>query len=200
MNKRYGKFNYSDYIESWIAVLCLIVFTIIWFFNNFYLYALITLGYSIALLIAVIAPNQERFIMCKHQIRVIRWKKEHFISLPSELTVVISYVDICPPLAKKTAVGNTTHVLKDKYAVTLLQKLPPEEVLIRLHSTYVKHYTTSMMTDLFNSMFIYSFVCDDLLLRNILTDHCCTVIVPDSLMEQVHIDYTCASVHIDNGH
>lgn len=200
MNKRYGKFRFFDYIESWIAVLFLIVFTVIRFFNSNFLFALISLGYSIALLLAIIVPNQERYIMCNHQIRVFRGKKEHFISLPSALTVVISYVDICPPLAKKTAVGNTTHVLKDKYAVTLLQKLPPEEVLLRLHSTYVKHYTTSMMIDLFNSRFIYSFVCDDLLLRNILTNHCCTVIVPDSLMEQVHIDYTCVSVHIDNGH
>lgn len=196
---RYGKFNFSDYYGSWFGIAVLLIFTI----------ASITLDLSASFVIfptvyiliwlwKILMPNRERFVVCDDYIRVLVGRKTQNIIIPSELTLVVSYADICPPLAMRTAVGNETHILKDKYAVSILHKMPLDATLEALHHNYLRKYTTSTIRALFDDCrYIYDFVCDQYLLDKLIANRDCQLIVPGSLSEKISVDSNYVNIHID---
>lgn len=199
---RYGKFRPSDYWESWVAIAGLLMFSSVsLILKSSFFFVLFPAIYAVIWLWTIIAPNCERFAMCDESITTFLGKRTRTILLPSELTLVVSYADICPPFAKRTAVGNQTHVLKDKCAISILQKAPLNVVLESLHQNQARKYTTSMIQTVFDDYrYIYSFVCEQSLFEKLITSRECQLIIPESLLEAISVDSSIVNVHIDMGY
>lgn len=198
---RYGKPKFSDLIGSWISIIVLLLFSITVILLKLPIW-LTAFPIILAMIwaLVILAPYREQFVLHKDKISVISGKKESEFPLPSELTLVISYADVCPPFAIRTPGGNETHVLKDKYAVSILREMPLDTALETLHRNRLKKYTTSSIQTVFNdSRYIYSFVCDQSLLDELTAERSCLLIIPKTLSEKVSINRgSNVTVHIDS--
>lgn len=197
--RRYGSFHYGDYLGSWLAIVVLLVFVV----GNVILdqsrIAIFFLGLLVIVqLRSIIEPNRECFSLGDDVIIARKGKHIREIVIPQEPTIVISYADICPPLAVRTAIGNETHILRDKYAVSILQKMPLDSALEILHRGHIQKYTTSTIEIAATHHYIYSFVCDQELLDSVLHDRDCRIIIPKSLIGKVSINNPKASIYIDS--
>ncbi len=201
MYKRYGDFRASDYIGSWIGIMLLFVFSMICLLFDLYIYAIIPVAYALIWLATIVMPRNERFTLEGNSIIVTKGKVTKNILIPEKITAVISYADVCPPFARRTALGNETHILKDKYAVTILSDLPLDVTIKKLHSNFIRKYTTSTIKACFEEFsYVYSFVCCEELMIRLMYERQCQIIVPQSLLKQlyylpqgkeVYVDTTC---------
>lgn len=126
-NRRYGKFRFGDYAASWGVIALWLLFSIAalvlalprWM-------AVLPAVFAAVRLWAVLSPQRESFILNRGSVTVFRGGKSRTIDLPPDITIVASYADICPPLTVPTPVGNRTHILKDRYAVSILRETPQD--------------------------------------------------------------------------
>ena len=199
--QRYGRFNPSDYWESWFGIIILFGFsTASLILDISVLFAIVFAVYALIWLLAILLPNCERFIISNDSVFVSKGIKMSKIALPSELTLVLSYADICPPFAMRTPLGNQTHVLRNKYAVSILRKMPLETTLETLHQNHLQKYTISTIETAFGGYcYIYSFVCSQFLLEKLVAGRRCLLIVPESLLHEISLDPITADVYIDKG-
>ena len=198
---RYGKLKLSDYCISWVCIAVLLFFSIGSIILNLsFLFVAFPLIYAAVWLWAILAPHRERFIMDESSITVLLGKKTRTIALPSELTLVVSYADVCPPLAFRTATEKQTHILKDKYAVSILHKMPLDIATEALHRNQIHNYTTSTVQRAFDeSLYIYGFVCNQSQIDRLIANRNCLLIIPESLQEKISVDRSVVDVHIDYG-
>ena len=199
MKKRYGKFNFSDYCASHFALLVLLSFSVLgWIIEAPVILLFFPIVFALIWAWTIFSPHREQFVIKDDSITTFIGKKTKTIPLPSGLTLVISCADIAPPLTRRTAIGNTTHILKDKIAVSVLQDMETEYVLNRLHQNHVKTYTQSMIKADFDGYgFIYSFVYYQDAFDKIIEGRKCSIIIPESLKEKVIINSSNVDVYID---
>ena len=200
MKKRYGKFKFSDYCASYFAVLVLLAFSAFgWILEAPIILVLLSSAFVLIWTWTIYSPHREQFVIKDDSIETFIGKKTKTIPLPSSLTLVISYADIAPPLTRRTAIGNTTHILKDKIAVSVLQDMETEYVLNKLHQNHVKTYTQSMIKADFDGYgFIYSFVYYQEAFNKIIEGRKCSIIIPEPLKEKVIINSSNVDVYIDS--
>ncbi len=198
-NYRYGKFRFSDYYLSWFSIAWLLFLTVASVILELpTVFIIFPFFLVFAWLWVILSPQCEKFIICADSIIVTRGKITRRITLPSELTLVVSYADVCPPFAIRTPVGNQTHILKDKIAVSVLYKMPLDDVVIALHHNHVKKLTASRIERVFaDNRFIYSFVCDQSLFDELIANKNCLVIIPESLVGTILIDTNYVNLYID---
>ena len=200
---RYGKFKFSDYYVSFLVIVALLVFAFSSILLNLpFFYVAIPVFYAIIRLSFIIMPHLERFSIQNKSIIVSKWgKKTYTIGLPEELTIVISYVDISPPLAVQNGIGNTTHTLSKRYAVSIMHKMPLETVLGELHRSYIKRHTTSTIKTIFDGYrYIYGFVCNQVLFDELIANRKCLIIIPESLLEKLSVDSGAVEMYIEKGY
>ena len=150
-NYRYGEFNPRDYCVSWIAIVVFLLFSIGSIVLKLsFLFAVFPLICAIIRMWIILAPHREKFILYDNSIIVFFCKQTRRLSLPAELTLVVSYADVCPPLTLRTAIGNQTHILKGKFAVSILQKMPLDVAVETLHRNQIRKYTTSIVQRVFD--------------------------------------------------
>lgn len=198
--RRYGTFHFSDYIGSWIAIavyLALAIGNYILSEISIFFIALLII-YAVIRLWSIISPNFERFSIDGSVITARKGKRVEKITIPAEITLVISHADISPPLSVRTPHGNKTHILKDKYAITILSETRIESILKRLHESSVKKYTTSLIELIFGFQFVYSFVCDEELLVSMMQNRECFIIIPECFVDQIPIIKQASNVYIDS--
>ena len=201
-NKRFGDFRFCDYCVSWISIVVLLLFSIACLVLKLsFLFAIFPFVYAVIWLVSILIPHREQFAINNDTITTFVGKRRQTICIPSELTLIISYADICPPLAVRTAYGNETHILKDKFAVSILQKMPKEKALEILHQSRVQMYTTSVIRTAFDDYhYIYSFVCNQSLLDELIANRECLLIVPETLSKKISFGSCIDNVYIDQGH
>lgn len=201
-NKRLGEFRFGDYVGSWVSIVILLLFsTACIVLELSCLFVVFSLVYAIFWIMAILIPHCEQFSINSDSITVFWGRKTKTIYLPEELTLIVSYADVCPPLAVRTALGNQTHVLKDKFAVSILKKMPIEVTLDTLHQDRIIKYTNSSIGNVFDDYrYIYSFVCNQLLLDTLIANRKCLVIVPESLSKVISFEANNENVYIDIGH
>lgn len=201
-NRRLGKFRFRDYCVSWISILLLLLFSIANIvLESSFLLVVFPSVYAIIWLVAILAPQFEQFSMSYDSITVFLGRQTKTVQLPAELTLIVSYADVCPPFTIRTTVGNQTHILKDKFAVSILQKMPVEVALEALHRNHIKKYTTSRIMAVFDDYrYIYGFVCDQFLLDTLTADRKCLLIVPESLSNAISFESSIENVYIDLGY
>ena len=198
---RYGKFMPGDYCLSWVGIAVLLLFSIGSIMLEIsFLFAIFPLVYALVWLWVILSPHREKFIMCDNSITILLGKKTRTVILPTELTLVVSYADVCPPLTLRTAIGNQTHILKDRYAVSILQKIPLDAVMEALHRNQIYKYTTSIVQRVFDDYhYIYGFVCNQAQIDRLIANRKCLLIIPESLQEKISVDKSIVDVHIDFG-
>lgn len=198
--RRYGTFHLSDYRGSWFAIAVYLALAI----GNYILseisifYIAILIIYAVIRLWSIISPNCERFSIDGSVITARKGKRVEKITIPAEITLVISHADISPPLSVRTPHGNKTHILKDKYAISILSETRIESILKRLHESSVKKYTTSLIELIFGFQFVYSFVCDEELLVSMMQNRECFIIIPECFVDQIPIIKQASNVYIDS--
>ena len=198
-NSRYGQFRHSDYCVSYLGMAVLLLFSVASIIVDL---SWIFIAFPIVLvvfwLLSILMPHRERFIVDHDTITIFRGKNTYTITLPSELILVISYADIAPLFAVRTAARGQTHILRDKYAVSILHETTPETVLEALHRNHLQTYTTSTIQNVFDDFhYIYGFVCNQTLLNQILHNRKCTLIIPASLLPKMSIDAIVANMYVD---
>ena len=200
--KRYGKFNFFDYISTWFAIVFMLALAAIGYLVNVSYYLLIIpLLYSMIMLWSIYLSNSERFFISDDTITIIQGRKKQKVSIPSEPILVVSYADVCPPLAMRMSYGNQTYMLKGRYAISILQKMPLETALVRLHQNYTRKYTTSTVKACFDEyLYVYSFVGDQEIVDKLLANRKCQIIIPETLRNQIAIDLHQTNAHIDTGY
>ena len=200
-NRRYGKFRFGDYTASWEVIALWLLFSIAalalalprWM-------AVLPAVFAAVRLWAVLSPQRESFILNRSSVTVFRGRKSRTVDLPSDITIVVSYADICPPLTVRTPVGNRTHILKDKYAVSILRETPLDAALDGLHRNGMKKYTSSWVQAVFEGCrYVYGFVCDQAMLDELIADRPCLLIIPESLSVKIAVSSAAANVYIDAG-
>jgi len=198
---RYGKYRFSDYWESWIVIAVYLTYSIaVLLLDLPILYAIISTVFAVVRALVILAPHREQFILCDDAITVLLGKKRNALFLPSDLTIIVSYADIAPPLTFHT-LFRTTHILKDKYAISILQKMPLEIALKGLHQNYVQKYTTSSIQHSFDAyLHVYSFVCNQELLQQLVENRNCLLIISESLLDKISIGSIATNTYIDIGY
>lgn len=197
--RRYGAFHLSDYRGSWAVIAGYLTFAIVdSIAEGSILFIVIPIIFAVIRLWSIISPNCERFSIDGSVITARKGKRVEKITIPAEITLVISHADISPPLSVRTPYGNETHILKDKYAITILSETRVESILERLHQYCLKSkYTTSIIEYMFGFQFVYSFVCDQELLVNVMQNRECSIIIPESFVEKIPIIKQASNVYID---
>lgn len=199
---RYGSFRFNDFYSSWLGISILLIFTICGiFFGSDIILIVFPTVYAIVWLLVVLLPFREQFEIKEDSITVIRGRRKHSIYIPSKITIIVSDVDICPPFAVRTAFRSNTHVLKNRYSITILKYTELKETIETLHRNSVQYYTSRMVKYLFSGYkFIYSFVCNQSLLESVISNRESLIIIPKAYANEVYIDtnkYTKAVVYID---
>lgn len=190
MYKRYGDFRASDYTGSWAVMGVMILFVMVSLSFTYPIgYYIIPVIYLFALFYSIWNPNREWFEINDSIIHVKKGKKEKEIWIPEDISIIISPVDICPPLAVRTASGNQTHILKGRYAISILTKMNMEEMIERVHRGQLKKYTTSTIKMSFEEYrYIYSFVCNDNLLEKILSGRSANILIPKTMYSEIRLN------------
>ncbi len=201
-NRRLGKFRFGDYCFSWVTIAVMLLYStasIVLELSS--LFVIIPLVYALIRLVVILVPHCEQFTINGDSISVFRGRQSETIRLPEELTLIVSYADVCPPLTIRTAVGNQTHILKDKFAVSILKKIPLEDTLELLHRNCMRKYTISSIRNAFDEHCIYySFVCNRFLLDALISNKKCLLIVPESLSTVIPLESIGENVYIDKGY
>lgn len=199
---RYGRFRFSDYFSAWIGIVFLLVIGIVGVCLDINIFlCLYAIALAVFMLLSILIPNKECFTISDDIIKIKQGRKKREVTIPIEATLVISYADVCPPLAKRVSFGNQTYMLKGKYAVSILYKMSLEKALECLHQNYAQKYTTSTIEASFDEWsYIYSFVCNQALLDQLLIKGNYQLIIPESLLERVSINQNTASVYVDAGY
>ena len=200
--RRYGKFRFSDYTSAWLVIVFLFVLVVVGFLTDTQFYLLI---WPLLLLMimawSIYKPNSERFLISGDTITIMQGRKKQEVSIPSEPTLVVSYADVCPPLAKRVSYGNQTYMLKGRYAISILQKIPLEIAIVRLHENYTRKYTNSTVEACFDEhLYVYSFVGNQEIVDKLIANNKCQIIIPESLLSQLPINLNQINAHIDTGY
>ena len=203
MQKKYGKFHFKDYISGWIATL--IFFLIMCFGINTDLHILLLVLPTLLFIyfpLSIIIPNQEKFAIHNDVITIKKITKTQQFIIPDNCVIVVAYADFCPFFVKRFQTGNQTYMLKERCSVTILQNNSIDYVLDKLHHQYAKRYTTTSVEKSFDteSDLIYSFVCTNEQLENLIKDRKCQVIIPETLKNKVNLKKTgSATIIYDEG-
>lgn len=200
--RRYGRFRFRDYLSAWFAIVFLFAVAVSGFFADIQFFLTIwPLVLSMIMAWSIYKPNRERFSIFGDTITILQGRKKKKVTIPSEPTLIVSYADVCPPLAKRIGYGNQTYMLKGRYAVSILQKIPLETALKRLHQNYTRKYAISTVEASFEEyLYVYSFVSNQELLDKLLDGRNCQIIIPETLLNQISIDLRQKNVHIDTGY
>lgn len=202
MYRRYGKFCFRDYISAWLAIAFLFVLVIVGLLTETQVYLLIwPLLLILIMAWSIYKPNSECYLISGDTIITMHGRKQQEVSIPSEATLIVSYADVCTSFAKHISYGNQTYILKGRYAISILQKMPLETVFKRLHKNYTYKYTNSTVEACFDEyLHVYSLVGNEEIWNKLVDNRNYQIIIPESLLNQISIDLHQINVHVDTGY
>jgi len=199
--KRYGKFRFMDYITSWFAISILLIYSIIsCILNLSILFVVFPMIYATIWLLMILVPHQEKFTVSGNLITVYFLKRIEKIIIPNEITLIISYMDISPPLSVHSTINRQTHILKKQYSISIIAGEQLNTILEKLHKNCLSQYTTSYIKRVFNSNYIYSFAFDTHIFDILLKEKVCTLIVPKSLLNKISLEQGNVDIYIDDNY
>lgn len=176
MRVRYGKMQNRDYMLAWIEMALLLLMGVA---------SLITRGvdwYGVFLIaipifwcMGIFRSYREQFQLEADEIVIRRAEQEKRIALPRELVIVLSDMDLHEKMGSYSFGG------EKQYCATLAADVTGGEVWQTLHAKKLKKYAASIIDSKLAFEYVYSFVCDKALLRQLVTDRNCYVILPASL-------------------
>ncbi len=203
-HRRYGKFKAKYYIGAIVAMVWLLFLVIMVIVMKLSLWFIV-----LPLLVLVrgtsviIKRYTERFFISGNEINLYctLTKNKKKIIIPDSITVIISYADLPTPFTRQTYMGGIIRPLKEQYSITLLHKMPIEQILNRLHKNSNRIYTNALIRAVFEDyLYIYDCVYGDEILKDILLNRDCFLIIPESLQERIFSVSENGTTIIDKGY
>lgn len=176
MYTRYGKMQKRDYIVAWIEMVLLLIMGIAgFFFQAPTWYSMLLLALPLFWGLGIYRSFQEKFTLEADHIVIRSGKNEKTIPLPEELVIVLSEMDMHEKMGSFSIGG------EKQYFTTVATDASGGEIWQTLHAKKLKKYAASIIDSKLAYEFVYSFVCDRALLRQIIKGRKCYVIMPASL-------------------
>lgn len=198
--RRYGKIKLKNHLSNCFFDLLFFLFGIACITTgNSEMSGAIFIGIAIFDVIHTLIQYREKFLINKDTFVVYKKRRIKSINLPSKMTVVISYADMCTDLAKRVTLYNSTYMLKGEWAISLLEDVFVEKVIERLHGKGAWRYTNCWVEELLKQHFIYSFVCNQSMLEEVLSDKNFTLIIPETLLHMIDTKKLRGEIYIDKG-
>lgn len=148
---------------------------------------------------SVVIPYMEKFTFNQKRIIACKGRAVYEKIFPEKIIVVISYADMCTDLAKRVSLINQTYVLKESWAISILDNVGVEKVLERLHRKGAFRYTNCWIEEWLAQYFVYSFVCNQSILEEVLLDKDFTLIIPETLASIISTKNLRGEIYIDKG-
>lgn len=176
MYTRYGKMQTRDYVVAWVEMALLLLMGIggliidasSW-------YAMLLIALPVFWCIGMFRSFREKFTLEEEEIVIGDGKREKRIPFPRELVIVLSEMDMHEKMGSFSIGG------EKQYYATLAAGVTGGEVWETLHRKKLKKYAASIIDGKLGLDYVYSFVCDRALLRQVVKDRNCYVIMPASL-------------------
>lgn len=209
MKRRYGKLSFSDHFTMAIGsiILCIIASgSLILRFLNIsttpYMYGIGIIIVCVFWNMAILIPYSERFEIRNDKIISQILFRTAKIDIPDNISIVISYLDNCPHLARRSAahISQQVFIPEGKYMVSILKQISTPDLLEKLHRPFVNPYTNSTVMDSFCGQFIYSFIWDHALLDRVMQNRNCNIVIPKSLSNRLVVSASNAEIIIDDGY
>ena len=177
MYTRYGKMQTKDYIFSWIIMVLMFLMGVGSFFVEVDIwYPMLLIVIPIFWFVGVRRAYQEKFTLEEDRILIQYGNREKEVPLPKDLVIVLSELDLHERMGSYSFGGEC------QYFATIAKEVTGGEVWQTLHAKKIKKkYTASYVDSKLAYDYVYSFVCDKALLRQLLKDRNCYVILPASL-------------------
>lgn len=198
--RRYGKIRLKNHLSNCFFDLFFLLFGIAGIaIGTSKTSSVVFIGIAIFDVIHTSIPYREKFLVNQETVIVYKKRKNKSIHIPSKVTVVISYADMCTDLAKRVTLYNSTYMLKGEWAISLLKDVPLEKVIERLHRKGAWRYTNCWVEELLKQYFVYSFVCNQSMLEDILRNKDFTLIIPETLLGMIDTKNLKGDIYIDKG-
>lgn len=176
MYTRYGKMQTRDYLIAWIEMVILLMMGVAGLITaSFSWYAMLLIAVPIFWYIGIRRSFREKFTLEEDQIRITDGKKEVAIPFARELVIVLSDMDMHERMGSFSLGG------EKQYYATLAKDVTGGEVWQTLHAKKLKKYAASIIDKKLSFDYLYGFVCDKALLRQVIKGRKCYVIMPASL-------------------
>ena len=96
--------------------------------------------------------------------------------------------------------GHQSFLISEKYAISIIDKLPIQTVIDGLFDGYSSQYryTNSTIERTLSSNFVYSFVFDKNDLERVLTDSKCDIVIPKSILDTNGLTNYMTHIYLDN--
>lgn len=191
---RYGKPQIKDCKHSLLQIVILFIAGIIAisYGNEWHGAAFITV--SVLTFLYILFPYAEWYYIESNTIHVKKLGKEYSINIPADSVLVISLADV------HELFGHQSFLLSEKYAVSIIDKLPIQTVIDGLFDGYSSQYryTNSTIERTLSSNFVYSFVFDKNDLERVLTDSKCDIVIPKSILDTNGLTNYTTHIYLDN--
>ena len=198
-NYRYGKITLLNYLKIMFFPLAVSVFItascIAFGFSLWF--ALPFLCISVFYVASVLHRTREQFLITDEEIIVFNGKKKQVIPLPKQMVVIVSCAEIISSLESNSIHIDKKFVLKNRFAITILQSITKDETIELLKKSLIKEHTTRTLENVFYGYrYVYSFVFDDFLLDRFIANKNAEIIISKSLAEQIDILTDASNVYI----
>lgn len=197
---RYGKFRLKNHVSDCCVNLLLVGIGIVGItIGNAVISGAFFIGVSVIDVICTLIPYREKFSVNQKGLMIYKGRTIKEKIFPVKMTVVLSYADMCTDLAKRVTLVNQTWMLKGEWAISLLEDVAVNKVIERLHGKWAWRYTNCWIEEKFKEHFVYSFVCNQRMLEEVLNDKNFTLIIPETLLHKVDIQKIKGEIYIDKG-
>lgn len=209
MYKRYGVFRITDYRNQCfeliaigtalaIYVMCMLVLPLDRMLLICLLPAVIRV---IATAYFIWNSSRECFDIVDDTIIVQKGKMKYLKKIPEELTLIISYADVCESgyvIPMGMPEKWMPYAMEGKYGLSIFKSMDMKEVIKRVHSHDIGRDTMNTIKAAFEEhQFIYSFVYEEALLKEIARNRKVNLLMPKSLLDEVQINLQIGTIYID---
>lgn len=127
-HKRYGTMKLKNHLSNCFCDCFFLLFGIACIaFGISGISAFVFLFIAIFDIALTLTPYREEFAVSHGTVTVYEKGEIKHIILPDQMTIVISYADMCTDLAKRVTLYNSTYMLKGEWAVSLLEDISAEK-------------------------------------------------------------------------
>lgn len=191
--RRYGKIRLRNYSLQLMLIGALWIMGVIALFINALVECSIFFGIVLLSLLYLFYPYFETFQISDNVIVTNKFLFSSKIIIPDKTIVIISKADVIYPLSVQSV------LLKDRYAVSILKDMPLETALNMLHGKYKSQflYTNGTVERRAGYNFVYSFVLEKELIEKVLNNTICTVIIPESIKDNIVIENSETNIYVD---
>lgn len=194
---RYGKIRLSDCLPTIVIILLSLGVGFVAYALRLFAEGSLFFIAAFLTFLSILYPYLERFSIVGNVIISKKLFCSLNIVIPPKSVVVITRADVCPVLSRQSI------LLKDRFAVSILQDMSLDNALKLIHGKFQSQFmytNTTIEKTVDEYKFMYSFVLTEGLLKEVLQNTECFLIIPKSVKENIITDNLSIRVYIDSNY